>query len=262
MITSVSNPKIKNVIKLKENSKERRKQKSFIIEGIRMFREAPKDTIKEIYFTQEACEKFPEVRTFVQKNYDNKAFQVDNTVFKHISDTVTPQGVLAVVSVKDFSLSELIKKQPFLLILEKLQDPGNMGTIIRTAEGAGVSGIIISRDSADIYNPKTVRSTMGSIFRVPVYISENLLDDIKKLKKSGIKIYAAHLDGKSFYEKDFTEPSAFIIGNEGNGLSEELSREADDKIFIPMMGKVESLNAAVSAAVISYEVLRQRKFNN
>ena len=147
----------------------------------------------------------------------------------------------------------------FILVLEKLQDPGNLGTIIRTAEAAGVTGIMISRDSADIYNPKTIRSTMGALFRMRIYISDDLVRDMAELKEKGIVVYAMHLDGEEFYDKDFRKPSAFLIGNEGNGLSDELSAAADEKMRIPMLGKVESLNAAISASVVSYEVLRQRR---
>ena len=147
---------------------------------------------------------------------------------------------------------------PFLLIIERLQDPGNLGTIIRTAEGAGVTGIILSADTVDIYNPKVIRSTMGSIFRMPIAVAEDLAATIDRVKTRGIPVYGAHLDGATFYEKDFTGGCAFLIGNEGNGLSDEISAKADDLIRIPMCGQVESLNAAISTAVIAYEVLRQR----
>lgn len=129
---------------------------------------------------------------------------------------------------------------------------------MRTAEAAGATGIVLSSDSVDVYNPKVVRSTMGSIFRVPVYVSENLAADIDVIKEKGVTIYGAHLKGQDFYDKDFTKSCGFLIGNEGKGLSEEISGKTDDLLKIPMKGKVESLNAATSVAVISYEVLRQR----
>lgn len=121
-----------------------------------------------------------------------------------------------------------------------------------------MTGIILSADTVDIYNPKVIRSTMGSIFRMPIAVAEDLAATIDRVKTRGIPVYGAHLDGATFYEKDFTGGCAFLIGNEGNGLSDEISAKADDLIRIPMCGQVESLNAAISTAVIAYEVLRQR----
>lgn len=145
-------------------------------------------------------------------------------------------------------------------MLDNLQDPGNMGTIVRTAEGAGVTGVIMSRDCVDIYNPKTIRSTMGSIYRMPFYYAEDILKAIRKIKDAGIKVYAAHLDGeKSYDEEDYAFSCAFLIGNEGNGLREETSKMADHYIIIPMSGEVESLNAAIAASVLMFEVKRQRR---
>ena len=135
-----------------------------------------------------------------------------------------------------------------------------MGTIVRTAEGAGVTGVIMSRDCVDIYNPKTIRSTMGSIYRMPFYYAEDILKAICKIKDAGIKVYAAHLDGeKSYDEEDYAFSCAFLIGNEGNGLREETSKMADHYIIIPMSGEVESLNAAIAASVLMFEVKRQRR---
>ena len=154
---------------------------------------------------------------------------------------------------------ENYEKAPFLMILEDLQDPGNMGTILRTAEGAGVTGIILSKNCVDLYNPKVIRSTMGSIYRMPV-MQADLLEILPVLKENKIQTYAAHLKGKNWYhEEDYTEGTAFLIGNEGNGLSDELSDSADCLIKIPMEGKVESLNAAMAAGILMYETARQRR---
>ena len=184
-----------------------------------------------------------------------------DTVFAHASDTKTPQGVLCVVRQKSYKLEDLLKgEKRHLLVLDNLQDPGNMGTIVRTAEGAGVTGVIMSRDCVDIYNPKTIRSTMGSIYRMPFYYAEDILKAIRKIKDAGIKVYAAHLDGeKSYDEEDYAFSCAFLIGNEGNGLREETSKMADHYIIIPMSGEVESLNAAIAASVLMFEVKRQRR---
>ena len=184
-----------------------------------------------------------------------------DTVFAHASDTKTPQGVLCVVRQKSYKLEDLLKgEKRHLLVLDNLQDPGNMGTIVRTAEGAGVTGVIMSRDCVDIYNPKTIRSTMGSIYRMPFYYAEDILKAIRKIKDAGIKVYAAHLDGeKSYDEEDYAFSCAFLIGNEGNGLREETSKMAEHYIIIPMSGEVESLNAAIAASVLMFEVKRQRR---
>lgn len=258
IISSSSNDKIKEVRKLIKSSKEREERDLYVVEGIRMFREIPKEDIVDVFLSETM---YQELKDDVCDIYPNI---VSDKIFSGISDTNTPQGVLALVKRKHLDIEDLCKLQkeknekPFLLIIERLQDPGNMGTIIRSAEAAGVTGVIISSNSVDIYNPKTVRSTMGSIFRVPWCVSEDLKSDIEKVKKMGIKLYGAHLNGESFYNKDFTEPCAFLIGNEGRGLSEEISLLSDELIKIPMRGKVESLNAACSATIIGYEVLRQR----
>ena len=266
IITSASNEKLKNIKKLSKSSKERNEQSLYIVEGIRMFREIPPADIASVYVSEAGAEKFAdELMDMLGEDYQSRDdyYVVSDKVFDSISDTGTPQGILALIrqKVNDLSnvLSEKIEEDnAFILIIEKLQDPGNLGTIIRTAEGAGVTGIIISSDSVDIYNPKVVRSTMGSIFRVPIYVSDDLIRDIENLKKKNVTVYGAHLKGENIYEKDFNRACSFLIGNEGNGLSDEVSATADELIKIPMKGKVESLNAATSTAVIAYEVLRQR----
>lgn len=270
IITSASNDKIKDVKKLVKSSKERYEQGVYIVEGIRMFREIPPEKIVSVYVS----ESFYANNTALVDSCGIGPCVVSDKVFNGISDTGTPQGILALVKTNRWSLEDVLGKcdeckndkrvevpdvfNTFVIIAERLQDPGNLGTIMRTAEAAGATGIILSSDSVDIYNPKVVRSTMGSIFRIPVYVSENLSHDIDILKEKGVTIYGAHLKGQDFYEKDFKQACGFLIGNEGKGLSDEISNKADDLLKIPMKGKVESLNAATSVAVISYEVLRQR----
>jgi TrmH family RNA methyltransferase len=148
----------------------------------------------------------------------------------------------------------------FLMILESIQDPGNLGTIIRAGEGAGITGVIMDDATADIYNPKVIRSTMGSVCRVPFVYTSDLKGTLKNLKAQGVRLYAAHLEGRNNYEKeDYTVDTGFLIGNEGNGLTEETSALADALVKIPMMGKVESLNAAVAASILMFEAARQRR---
>ena len=147
-----------------------------------------------------------------------------------------------------------------LLILENVQDPGNIGTLFRTAEAAGAGGVIVSGDCADPYSPKVLRATMGAVFRLPFVISEDLPATLRKLQAAGTAVYAAHLKGEDLYtEAAFPEKCAFLLGNEGNGLSEEISALADRKIRIPMEGKTESLNVAVAGALLLYEARRQRQ---
>ena len=186
---------------------------------------------------------------------------MEDRVFKTMSDTMTPQGILAVVRQPVSSLEKLLNDPaPFFMVLENIQDPGNLGTILRTAEGAGVNGILMSRDTVDIFNPKTIRSTMGSVYRVPFLYVEDICETVRKLKNKGISAYAAHLKGTGSYdEQDYTKGTAFLIGNEGNGLTDELADLADTYIRIPMYGKVESLNAAIASAVLMYEAQRQRR---
>lgn len=259
MISSVTNKQIKNVLKLQKSSKARREQGLFVVEGLRMFREIPRERMEKIYVTQECYEKNKELFAPYQ---DSEQIELTmQHVFEKLSETKTPQGVLAVVKMEEWKFDRLVdeKKNPLFLILENLQDPGNLGTILRTGEGAGVDGIIMSRDTVDIYNPKVVRSTMGSLFRLPFVYVDDLFLAVKKLQEKGTKVYAAHLNGTNFYEKDYKKGTAFLIGNEGNGLTKEISKAADEMIKIPMKGQVESLNAAIAATLMSYEVLRQRQ---
>ncbi|MDO4556026.1 MAG: RNA methyltransferase [Lachnospiraceae bacterium] len=255
MITSVSNKQMKNLMKLQKSSRTRREQGLFIIEGIRMFEEVPKDRLDQVYVTEAFYEKN---RGLFEKRRPD-AFLAEN-VMEKISETKTPQGVLATVKMQEYEVADLLKENqdPLFLVLENLQDPGNLGTILRTGEGAGVDGIIMSRDTVDIYNPKVVRSTMGALFRMPFCYVADLEGTIGQLKERNIRIYAAHLEGDGFYEKDYRSGCAFLIGNEGNGLSDSITSLADEKIRIPMKGKVESLNAAIAATLMVYEALRQR----
>lgn len=260
-ITSAANDRVKEVKKIMRSSARRRERGVYAVEGIRMVREIPENRMEELYVAESCVEKYAEL---MRKYKALEPVIVTDRVFSAMSDTSTPQGILALVRMKQAEIDELCSgSEPvFILILDRLQDPGNLGTIIRTAEGAGATGIMLSCDTADIYSPKTVRATMGSVFRMKLYISQNLEKDIAYLKEKGVVIYGAHLDGSTFYDISYLGSCAFLIGNEGNGLSEQVSRTADRLIKIPMCGEVESLNAAVSTAVISYEVLRQRNMQN
>lgn len=254
MITSTSNSKVRELVQFKKKGRARNQADVFLVEGIRMVQEIPEEKLVEIYATEAFYKNHKE-------ELPGKPELVSPQVFSYISDTKTPQGVLAVVRQNHYKEEKIYNtEKAHLLVLDNLQDPGNLGTIFRTAEAAGVTGIILSKDCVDIYNPKTVRSTMGAIFRMPFLYVEDTIHMVEQLKRRGIKVYAAHLQGKCAYdEEDYQGKTAFLIGNEGNGLREEVAQCADTWVRIPMEGQAESLNAAVAASILMFEVSRQRR---
>lgn len=257
MITSTSNPQVKHLLQLQKKSKARNEEKVFVVEGLRMFIEVPKERVVKVYVSETFYNKKKE-----ELNWEELPIEIlSDSVFKHVSDTQTPQGVLCIVKQKMQDLDSLLNiEKPHFMVLDNLQDPGNMGTIIRTAEGAGVDAVFMSRDCVDIYNPKTIRSTMGSIYRMPFIYIEEIVPLLEEFRKRGIKSYAAHLEGKNSYDKeDYRKGTAILIGNEGNGLRDEVAEKADIWVRIPMEGQVESLNAAIAASVLMFEVARQRR---
>ena len=277
MITSSNNQQIKDIMQLQKKSKTRWQQRVFVVEGPRMVAETPKELVQKVYLSESFWrEKFSEDRAGVGmepssggiKDIDwrlwleNYEFEiVSDSVFSAISDTKTPQGILCLVRMPEYVLADLLKSDcPHLLLLESIQDPGNLGTMLRTGEGAGVDGIIMNRSTVDLFNPKVIRATMGSLYRVPFVLVDDLAEVAGALKRHGITLYAAHLKGTETYDTpDYTKGTAFLIGNEGNGLSDETAALADKYIRIPMEGKVESLNAAIAATLLMYEVHRQRR---
>lgn len=261
MITSVANQKVKQVVAWQTKAKERKKDNIFLVEGLKMFEEAPENWIKEVYIEETLLEKLDK-RGDVWEKLARVGYEVvSSEVFKKMSDTQTPQGILAIVERPTYQFEELLKiEKPLFVVLEDLQDPGNLGTIIRTGEGAGVSAVFMTKNTVDIYNPKTIRATMGSVYRVPLAIVEDIEETIKALKNAGIQTFAAHLDGKDYYDSfSFKEGTAFLIGNEGNGLKTSTANAADAYLKIPMEGKIESLNAAIATSLLMYEAHRQRK---
>lgn len=260
VIRSSSNGQVKNLVSLLKKAKTRKEQDVFVIEGIKMFEEAKLGNVLEKTYASESFH-----REIVQTNpnyFDEVEYEIiADSLFNEIAETKTPQGILATVKMPEYSLSNILQEEKAcLLLLEDIRDPGNLGTMIRTAEGAGVTGVILNSSSVDLFNPKVIRSTMGSIFRVPFYVAEDFLATLALIKQNNIEIFAAHLMGKTYdIEGSFQKKCAFLIGNEANGLSEEISKMADTRIKIPMEGKVESLNAAVAAAILMYEAARQRR---
>lgn len=257
MITSTSNQQMKKLSLLMKKAKERRQQGLFVVEGVKMFREAPRDWIVSVYVSEE-FETVPEHRSLLS---DIPYEIVADSVFRAVSDTQTPQGILAVVKMPHYTLDDVLRTdETHLLILESVQDPGNLGTMVRTGEGAGITGVIMNRTTVDLFNPKTIRSTMGSIYRVPFVVTDDFGQTLQLLRDKGVKLYAAHLKGEQPYDAfDYTGATGFMIGNEGNGLSDEAADAADSYIRIPMEGQVESLNAAISASLLMYECNRQRR---
>ncbi len=255
MITSTSSSQVKHVVQLQKKARTRKEFKEFVVEGLRIVSEVPQDRLVKVY----ASETFAATNEQFLSKYNDKLEITSDNVFMQMSDTKTPQGVLAVVNIKEAAVNDMLNNNPLLIIVENLQDPGNLGTIIRMGEGAGISGIIMNRNTVDIYNPKTIRSTMGSIFRVPFVYADDFEQVLCQCKEAGVTLYAAHLDGKDMYDCDYSRPTAFLIGNEGNGLTDGTTVFADEKVRIPMQGTVESLNAAMACTILSYEAVRQRR---
>ena len=261
MITSTGNTKVRRIAAYMEKSKARREDDVFIVEGIRMNAEIPQEKILETYVSESFLHKMQQSEKQYLMALANGYETVTDEVFRKMSDTQSPQGILSVVRQTHSDLVNILDQDnPMLLLLEDVQDPGNLGTMFRSAEGAGVNGILMSGGTADVYNPKVVRSTMGAIFRMPFLYVDSIPETMGQLRKKGICTYAAHLQGKKSYdEMDYTKPCAFLIGNEGNGLSREAAEAADTYILIPMLGKVESMNAGTSAAILTFEAARQRR---
>lgn len=257
MITATSNKRIKWLVSITEKAKERKKEQVFVVEGSKMFEEADEKYIREVYVSQSYIEK-----NGISDKLQKVGFEtVSDEVYKKISDTKAPQGILCVMEQYKYTLDDLLKKEnPVLVLLEDIQDPGNLGTILRTGEGAGIDGVIMTKDTVDIYNPKTIRATMGSVYRMPFLYADSLHEVIGKLQEKGILVYAAHLKGEEYYDNfDFKKGTAFLIGNEGNGLRKGTADLADFYLKIPMEGRVESLNAAIATSLLMYESYRQRR---
>ncbi|HIT65026.1 MAG TPA: RNA methyltransferase [Candidatus Ventrimonas merdavium] len=263
MITSTTNKQVKYVSSLVKKARARREEDLFVAEGLRMCQEIPPERLAALYLS-ESVSRTPEGRELAGRT--SRVEVVSDEVFRALSDTQSPQGILALVRQYHYTLEDAARTSrdgggpALIMVLERLQDPGNLGTILRAGEGAGVTGVLMDRETADIYNPKVIRSTMGSILRVPFCYTEDLHRDLAALKEKGVTLFAAHLEGKRSYDQeDYTGDTAFLIGNEANGLSDGTARLADTYIRIPMEGAVESLNAAVASAVLMFEAARQRR---
>lgn len=254
MISSAANPAVKEVVLLQTKARARCESGLFVVEGLRLVREVPADQLVRAYATERFAGS-EEGRTLCEKL---KAETVSDAVMEKMGDTKTPQGILAIVRQKRQGIEDFGEGP--LLILERVQDPGNLGTLFRTAEAAGAGGILMDGETADVYQPKVVRSTMGAVFRVPFAVSRDLRADAGKLKTLGYTLYAAHLKGSEDYDRiAYPAKAAYLLGNEGNGLTEALTACADGRLRIPMLGRTESLNVSVAGALLLYEHFRQRR---
>lgn len=259
MIESMSNGQIRKIQKLKKSARFRRQEKMFIAEGIKMVEEAARyDKILAVYVSENIREEY--LSRLSHKIREALIEWVSVPVFREISDTATPQGILALVEMPEYDRQSLVREEGAAFVcLEDIQDPGNLGTIMRTAEGAGMTAVVLSKGCVDLFNPKVVRATMGAMYRVPFYITEDMTTEVEKLQKEGFSMYAARLDASRDYaDCSYDGKVGLLIGNEANGLRPETSEGADQGIRIPMEGELESLNAAVSAALLMYEVHRRR----
>ncbi|EHK2402596.1 RNA methyltransferase [Clostridium perfringens] len=251
-IESKNNNLFKEIKKLKEK-KHRIKSNKYLIEGLRFVEEAIKSkvSIDSIIFTESFKEKNPDL--FLKINENIKLIQMNEALLKQLCSTENPQGIVGVINMQNKEL----KTGELVVLVDKVQDPGNMGTIIRSAHAAGAAGIVMTKGTVDIYNDKTLRSTMGSIFYIPI-VEDDSLDFVKSLKKEGYKLVVSSLQGKNnFFEENLQGKVMIAVGNEGNGVSDEVYDIADIKVKIPMPGEAESLNVAVATSIMIYEKIRQ-----
>lgn len=248
IITSKDNEIIKNIKKLKE---KKYRLDSYIVEGIKMVKEAINEN-QEIALIA--------IREDFKIDFDTKKIKIvtiSNKIFNDISDVKTPQGILAVI--KKNQNNQIETNSDYILALDSLQDPGNMGTIIRTADSANINQIIINKTTVDPYSPKVIRSTMGAIYRTNIIEVEDLKTTLKEMKSNGFQIITTDLKAtQSIYDINYNNKTVVVIGNEANGVSQEILQTADKKVIIPMLGKTESLNASIAASIMIYEYVRQK----
>lgn len=257
-ISSKDNEFIKHIKKLKDK-KYRDQSNEYVIEGIKLVEEAINENakIKQIVICEE-CTKTQEISKKLM--YEIASFDciyVTENVFNNITEVKNPQGILAVIERKNTE-NEINYNEDIIVALDGIQDPGNLGTILRTVDSIGLKQILVSKETADVYNPKVVRSTMGAIFRVKVIECEDLEKTLKQIKKHKYEIVVTSLrTNESIYDIEYNK-KVIVIGNEANGVSKEIQEMADKKVKIPMLGKTESLNASVATGIVLYEYVRQK----
>ncbi len=254
MITSSQNPKLKLARSLFGRPKERRDANAFVIEGVRLVEEAVKAGWKFQFalYSDGLSERGQDlINVLLAHRIDVE--EVSGDLLQKLSDTETPQGVLAVL---EFSPLRIPATPNFILIPDQIRDPGNLGTLLRSAAATGVQAVLLPPDTTDAFAPKVLRSGMGAHFQLP--IQEATWEEIKAHVKD-LEVYLADMEGTSCWETDLSKPLALMVGGEALGASDEARRLATQKICIPMAGNVESLNAGVAGSVLMFEVVRQRK---
>ena len=257
-ITSKDNELIKHIRKLKDK-KYRDESNEYLFEGVKLVEEAVKENakIKQIIVCEDTTRTY-EIPTHIMLEIARyECISVSNKIFNIITQVTNPQGIMAIIE-KNAQDAQIDYSQDIIVVLDDVQDPGNLGTILRTVDSIGLNQIIVSKGTADAFNSKVVRSTMGAIFRIKIIEVENLAQAIKEMRKHHFKLMVTSLQTKnSIYDIDFYK-KIIVIGNEANGVSKEIQDMADEKAKIPMLGRTESLNASVAAGVVMYEYVRQK----
>lgn len=257
-ITSKDNELIKHIRKLKDK-KYRDESNEYVVEGVKLVEEAVKENakIKQIIVCEDTTRTY-EIPTHIMLEIAKyECISVSNKIFNIITQVTNPQGIMAIIE-KNAQDAQIDYSQDIIVVLDDVQDPGNLGTILRTVDSIGLNQIIVSKGTADAFNSKVVRSTMGAIFRIKIIEVENLAQAIKEMRKHHFKLMVTSLQTKnSIYDIDFYK-KIIVIGNEANGVSKEIQDMADEKAKIPMLGRTESLNASVAAGVVMYEYVRQK----
>lgn len=257
-ITSKDNELIKHIRKLKDK-KYRDESNEYVVEGVKIVEEAVKENakIKQIIVCEDTTRTY-EIPTHIMLEIARyECISVSNKIFNIITQVTNPQGIMAIIE-KNAQNAKIDYTQDIIVVLDDVQDPGNLGTILRTVDSIGLNQIIVSKGTADAFNSKVVRSTMGAIFRIKIIEVENLAQAIKEMRKHHFKLMVTSLQTKnSIYDIDFYK-KIIVIGNEANGVSKEIQDMADEKAKIPMLGRTESLNASVAAGVVMYEYVRQK----
>lgn len=258
VITSKDNEIIKDIRKLREK-KYRDLTGTYVVEGVKLIKEAMEENakIKKIVVCEDCLKDNCTEQKFLYQIAKFDCIYVSSKIFSLLTDVVNPQGMLAIIE-KESSEEKLKFTEDIIIVLDGIQDPGNLGTIIRTIDSAGLSQVVLSKTSVDAYNPKVVRSTMGAIFRVKIIEAEDLVLTLKNMKKHKYKVVATSLSGtENIYEIDYNK-KVIVIGNESKGVSKDILDVADMKVKIPMIGKTESLNAGVATGVMLYEYVRRK----
>ena len=260
-ITSKDNEFIKHIKKLKDK-KYRDLSNEYIIEGIKLIEEAIQENakIKQIVICEECSKTYGIDKNLMYEIAKYECVYVSENIFSTITEVKNPQGILAIIE-KQNNEKQIDYDDDIIVLLDDVQDPGNLGTILRTVDSIGLKQILVSKGTADCYNPKVVRSTMGAIFRVKIIECDNLEKTIKEIKKHKFKLTVTSLQAeKTIYDIDYKK-RVIVVGNEANGVEQYIQEMADDKIKIPMLGKTESLNASVATGIVLYEYVRKKEYN-